>query len=585
MRFLACAILLMAFSSLTLLHPSLSPLTDPKERESVKIINAHMRIKDFQSAQEEALEALNHFPHSNMLWEVYIKVLSKLGNDKEMVLAWKNYVDVFPEEKENHALIETLAWGIIENASHSSTPVIRVMALLSAYLSQDAKGIEIIKKYLKDPNSSIRRLTVELSANLRDECISEELLRIFKEETVWNVRLEAIRSLGGMKLRKAQGELLSLLQNSKIHAEETAVLIEALVNLWEKGTGPEVSRLVRSNRAGLRLLACQVVAHFEMKNEIDLILPLLNDHNAEVRMSALWVLGYLRITHLGEQSVVNLAKEKMKDRDPLVRLKAAWLLTINDPLLGQAEFKKLFKHRERDVRIMTAAHLAACGQYAFPLISEQFQSSKEPYERMNLAFGLLGQRRQTELACQALYEGLQQHTERWAWDEINHVRALVPSKLRQMDDLSISPETKDKITRLEILNILAVMKFAQAQEAIKSFLQEKTWGITAMAAATLLTEGDEAALELVKYLLHDPEPQVRVQAALILALWGGGEEALDILSKTYPLVDREMKERILEGIIKIATPQSISFLLERLQEPYQSLRVIAAAGLILCLNR
>ena len=100
---------------------------------------------------------------------------------------------------------------------------------------------------------------------------------------------------------------------------------------------------------------------------------------------------------------------------------------------------------------------------------------------------------------------------------------LFSSKLRYFDDLNNSPETVDQMTRLDILNILAVMKFARAQQAIKSFLQQKNWGITAMASATLLTEGDEAALELVQKLMTDPEMHVRIQSALILSLW---EEAI-----------------------------------------------------------
>lgn len=550
--------------------------------EYVKAVNAHLRIKDFQSAHDEALEALHLFPHNKALWEVYIKVLSKQGNEKEMISTWKNYVDVFPEEKDNRVLIETLAWGIIGNASHSSSPMIRVMALLSAFLSQDAKGIELLRRNLRDTNSAIRGIAVELSADLRDDDIKDEVYRLFQDETVWSVRLEVIRSIGAMKMKKAQDDLMSLLQNSNTTAEETAVVIEALVDMWDSATREGVERLAHSGRAGLRLLACEVVGHFEMKDDIDLIAPLIEDHNADVRKAALWVIGYLRIQELDGKPVIAIAEKKLNDIDPLVGVKAAWVLTLNDPQKGQAAFKPWFKHANRDVRIMAAAHLAACGKYAFPLIVEQFKSSREPYVHMNLAFGLLGQRTETQIACQALYEGLQNVKERWSWDEKNNVRALVSNKLKHTDDLNNSPENIDQITRLEILNILAIMKFSKAQQAIKSFLQQKTWGITAMAAATLLTEGDESALELVQNLMNDPDMQVRIQAALILALWGG-DAALDTLSKAYPQVDREMKERILEGIVKISEPQSIPFLLERLQEPNQSLRVMAAAGLLLCL--
>lgn len=571
-------IILLTFSLPLLLFSS-----PRQEGDYAKILNAHIRIKDYQSAQDEAIEALNIFPHSKALWEIYIKILARQGHEKEMISIWKNYIDVYPEEKQNRVLIETLAWGIIQKAAHSASPVIRMMALLSSYLSQDAKGIEIVCRNLRDTNSVIRGLAVELSAHLHDADVQDEIYHLFHEESVWDVRLEVIRTIGEMKMKKAQDELLALLQNSQTTAEETVVLIEALVNIWDSATREEINRLVNSKRAGLRLLACQVVAHFDMKDDIDLIAPLIDDHNADVRKAALWVLGNLRIAQLKGEWIVNIAERKLSDIDPLVGIKAAWVITLNDPVKGQAAFKSYFKHKNRDVQILAAAHLAACGKYAFPLILDLFNREHDHYMRMNLALGLLGQNLETNKACQALYEGLLNVKEKWAWNEKNHVRALVPSKLRHTGDLTNSPETMDQMTRLEILNILAIMKFAKAQEAIKSFLQQKTWGITAMAAATLLTEGDEAALEIVQNLMKDSEMQVRVQAALILALWGGGDIALDTLSKAYSQVDRDMKEHILEGIVKISSPESIPFLLDRLQEPNQSLRIMAAVGLILCL--
>lgn len=562
---------------------SLQSIYSQNDNDFVKLINAHIRIRDYSSAIDEAQQALHLFPHSKPLWNVYIRALAKKGDEKEMISVWNNYVEVFPEEKENRELTEILAWGVLEHASHSSSPIIRLMSLLSAFLSQDSKGIKIMVNALRDPNSAIRGAAAQLSSNFFDDDLKDEIYYLFHNETVWNVRLEIIHAMGAMKMREVQDELLALLKSSNTTAEEIVIVVEALVNMLDRATREDVIKLSESNRAGLRLLACQVVAHFEMRNCVDLIVPLIDDHNADVRKAALWVMGYLRIGGFKENPPEEFVKKRLKDNDPYVAMKAAWLLMLSNPKLGQQYLKPWLNHENRDVRIAAAAHLATSGKHAFPLIEEQFQISKDPYVRMNLAIGLLGQRVLTQEACTALYDGLITIKDKWTWDESNHVRALGPSKLRHTDDLNNSPETIDQITRLEVLNILAMMKFTKAQQAIKAFLQQKTWGITAMAAATLLTEGDEAALDIVQALMNDSDTQVRVQSALILALWGGGGEALETLSKAYATADREMKERILEGIIKISSPESISFLLERLQEPNQSLRVMAAAGLILCL--
>jgi HEAT repeat protein len=570
-------------TAMTLFFMTLFPAVFSLEDESVKAINAHIRIRDYNSAISEAVDALHQYPHSKPLWQTYIKALGKAGNEREMLSTWKGYTDVFPEEKENREITETLSWAVINNASNSSSPIVRLMALLSGYFSQDSRGVEILLKSLQDKNSGVRGLAVKLSADLRDDAIKDAVYKMFKQETVWKVRLGAIQALGHMKMRSVQPELMELLQNSKISAEETVAIVQALVHLMDSAARSDIIKLANSSRAGLRLLACQVIAHFDMKNEVDLIAHLCDDHNALVRKEALWLIGYLRIDELKGKRVADIAAEKINDLDADVGLKAAWLMTLHDQQRGQKAFERWLNHPTRDVQIAAAAHLSACGKYGMPLAINHFNKSTDPIVRMNLALGMIGQRMQTENACRSLYDGINRTSERLAFDEDNHVRSLVPSKVRYSDDLDKSPEAVDQVTRLEILNILAMMKFPHAQKAIKQFLKEKNWGITTIAAATLLTEGEEEAIAIVEKLLEDADMQVRVQAALILALWGGGDRALETLSKAYGEVDREMKEHILEGIVRIASPKSIPFLLERLQEQNQSMRVIAAAGLILCL--
>ena len=225
----------------------------------------------------------------------------------------------------------------------------------------------------------------------------------------------------------------------------------------------------------------------------------------------------------------------------------------------------------------------ATGKYGFPLVQETFRTTKDPYVRLNLAMGLIHQRIACTEACQALFEGLKNLSERWEWQDEGGFRALAPSQALHDETVPNYPEVVNQITRLEVLNILALLKFPQAQEAIRDFLQEKKWGVSGMAAALLLTEGDESAIDIVHQLLKDPQPKVRVQAALMLARWGKGEDAIGILVEAYKDADRDMKERILEGLGNIGAPSTLPFLTQMLQEPYQSLRMIAAAALLECL--
>jgi HEAT repeat protein len=155
--------------------------------------------------------------------------------------------------------------------------------------------------------------------------------------------------------------------------------------------------------------------------------------------------------------------------------------------------------------------------------------------------------------------------------------------LKHDDEIPNYPEAVNQLTRLEVLEVLAMLHYPQAQEAIKAFLKERRWGVTGMASALLLTEGDETAVDLVKGLLNDPDKEVRLQAALILAVWGREEDVVKQLQDAYVSVDRDLKGQILEGIGRVGSASSLPFLAERLQDPFPTLRIIAAAATLECL--
>ena len=118
---------------------------------------------------------------------------------------------------------------------------------------------------------------------------------------------------------------------------------------------------------------------------------------------------------------------------------------------------------------------------------------------------------------------------------------------------------------------------------VKSFLNHQDWGVSASAASTLLQEGDDQSLVLVRELLSDSDEKIRVQAALMLAMMGSDPEAVQTLEEAYFKVDREMKMYIIEALGRIGDQRSISFLFGVLQDPFQVLRVVAASALIQCI--
>jgi len=548
--------------------------------DSIKKIYAHLTLHDARSATEEAYYGLTQFPDSQELNELNIKSLSLLHREKELIHFTHNYLEKFPVKKKDRQILEDLSWGVIENASLSNAPLVRIYALLAAFFSNDAKGIQLIQKSLLDSNFFLRGAAIKVSCQLNDLKLQTQMIRLINEEPNFRVRLEAIKAVGLMKANLAKNDLERIIADEQMEHEERAVAIESLVNLLDVAKRDEIQALTKSQRVGFRLLACEIVLVQEMKDDIDLIIPLLKDVRREVRRSALETLGFLQITEFKGVKVNELVAPLLKDIDSTVAMTTAFVILLNDKESGQKALKPFFESTTPEERLIASAVLVKAGKHAMPLMLNVFEETKDPFVKMNLSIGLILQRENTESACNALYLGLRTQKEPLIFVNVGEFKYLTKSKPQATELIPNEKESVNQLVRLEILNMLSIMKYKNIEAAIKEFLQERSWGISLMASALLLTEGDESAIEHVQNLLKDPSEKVRVQAALILSMWSQGDEALPVLQEAYPCADREMKEKILEGIGRIGSFSSVPFLLDCLKEPFQLLRVIAASSLL-----
>ncbi len=546
-------------------------------------VQAHMTIKDYALAIEEAEQALILYPHSASLHENYIRALAKSGDERKLIQAWDIYIQHFPEKVLNRDLIEEMAWGILHKASHSSSIIMREMALLAAFFSQDAKGVSILNQGIHDSNYAVRAVAVKLASQFRDHKLLLEMKRLFKEEKVWIVRQQILKAIGSMKIHSLKPDLEALIASDESLAAEKALAIDSLLELLETINRSEIQRLSSSNRAGLRQLACQAIAYFQSLRDLDQLLLLAEDPHPDVRREAFQAIGQLRPNEQVEK-VFSLARKGTQDLNYQVALSAAWLLTLYAPKEGQQVFLRLLNDGRREVRALAAAALTATGYYGIELTIHQYRMHPDPYVRLNLALGLVGQRQVIEESSAYLKQMLISEKEKWSTLEVGLFRAILNKPSKNTDDGLTTPEIDNQLLRLELLNLLGILQTPGTQQAIREYLIERSWEISATAAALLLTEGDEAAIDLVQKLLDDPISRVRLQAALILSLWSREENAIQVLEEGYSNSDWELKAKILEGLGRIGSTRSVPFLIKVLKEPSQTLRLIAAMALIQCLN-
>ncbi len=546
-------------------------------------VRRHLLIKDVDSAVKEAKYFTEKYPDSIELQTVYLEALCQKGEEVEAIeqfsSLWKK-----EQDKVDHRLVsEWLAWGVLSKGEESALPMVRLYSLLGAAFTQDARALPILLKELRGSNAFLRSLAVKLSLNYGDEPLQRELLRLLKEESVWFVRLEVIRAVGVLRIKQAKKMVQDIVAHSRTLAEEKASAILALVNMYDKVSKEELSELLSSNRAGLRHLGSELIAHFNSVEEAHRLIPLLQDDSPDVRISAMSTLGLLRIDFLEERPTLSYIQKNLESTSPSIAITAGWLATV----LGYEEGKVILKKWiEQDVlgpKRLASAAIAATGLLGSSLALEELRKEQDLYTKVNLAMGLIGQKKELPFAADVLFSAfLAEDEPLWMWQqgECPLFRSLAPSTVDYIEQIPRYPQVVDQLTRLEILSYLSIIKHPKAIEAVKGFLQHQDWGVTGVAAATLLQEGGEDALQLIEQLLTDPEEKIRIQAALILAMLGNDPKATKVLMESYAKVDRDMKIHILEALGHIKDPSVAPFLLDVLKEPFQSIRVVAASALI-----
>lgn len=548
------------------------------EEEYLKQIYSHLLIRDSDTALKTCEKALASFPESDALKEAYIRSLADNEKDDEAILRWKKW----KKEEINHAILETLAWAVLHRSEHSPQIVINRASLLGAFYTQDVRAVWMLKNQMHSSNALLRAMALQLTPQYRDKILIQEVKRLFYEEKVWYVRLEAIKAIGMMGMLEMKEPLKQIIASSQSSAEERGLAMAALVNFYDEIDPNEIKELVKSKRSSLRHLVCQVIAHLDLLNEVPTIITLLDDPIPDVRLAALTTLDLLGLKNASADTLTKI-EQMIEDTHPTLSLTASWMTLRFSKEKALKVLRKWVYGKDDHYRRLAAFAIGHSGSAGRSLAEEVMQISPDPFVKVNVALGWVRQEINLELATLTLYNFLMTYSDKLMWDQLSFFQILSPSDLHHISQPPQYPALMDQLTRLDILNCLALLNHPKAAEAIKKFLRHQVFGVSYAASTTLLEEGGEEALKILRDLLKEEDKKVRVQAALVLALSGSELEAVQTLQEAYSSVDREMKIHILEAIGHIGDQKSIPFLLDRLDESHQILKVVIASALIQCL--
>jgi HEAT repeat protein len=181
---------------------------------------------------------------------------------------------------------------VLNKGENSPQPFVQLSSLLGASATRDAKAVPLLLKEMRGSNAWLRAVAVRLAASYGDAPLQDELLRLLKQEKVWYVRLEVIRAVGQLSLTRSKTLLKEIIAHPRTLAEERAEAMIALVGMYENVEVEDFHKLVKSSRAGLRQLACEIVAYLDLKERTGEIISLLDDTSFEVRLSPSTVWGF-----------------------------------------------------------------------------------------------------------------------------------------------------------------------------------------------------------------------------------------------------------------------------------------------------
>lgn len=572
MRWFFCLIPILAFSDVA---------------EEIRRVHAHLIIDDAASALKESERLIEKYPESLEAGAAYIEALSANGFGEKAVDAWNELSEKFPDLMQDRHLLEEVCWGILRKGCQSTQYGIRLTSLVGAYLTQDARALPLLVQMMRDSNAVVRSVAIQMAAGFQDAKLKDEIRRLMQEEKIWVVRLAVIQAAGALRMKELSSQLKGIVQSDRSTYEERQLAIGSLLNIYEKISIEELNDLAKSNRAGMRLLACSIAVHFEIKEAKEQILSLIGDPNPHVRIGALNALGLFYRHQMKKEESLAVLKSGSEDADPTVAITAAWATLLVDQPLGEARMERFLHDSLGENRRLAAGALAVSGVYGIDLAARSLESCNDPYVKVNLAIGLLNQRKEIDRCSNLIFNFLQNEKRIWMWDNESNplFQALAPSKIRYADHIPNYPEAVDQMTRLNLVSLLALVEDKRAVEALRGFLTKRSWGITGVAASLLLQEGDETSLEVVRSLLSDSDPDVRLQACLVLAMMGRDESVLADLQGAYGGASHERKLQILESLTRIGSVESHSFLVGLLKESFPVLKIAAAAALIQILNR
>ncbi|MDN3504611.1 MAG: HEAT repeat domain-containing protein [Rhabdochlamydiaceae bacterium] len=564
----------------------LSPiLLAASEDSDIATISMFYKLGDYNSAKNVCQKALRHHPDSKKLNELSFRILAESGYIKEAL----SLIKEFPcYDKINNfndlSLIETLAWGVLTNVSQSSENM-QVMSMIGAFFTRDARAVNLILEHMTSRNALLRAHAVRASVMYRDDVLKDHLKKMLFKEKNYFVKLEVLRAVGALKIKSCASVLKEKIASDQATDEEKYHAIGALIQMYEDLELDEFNEMIASPRAGLRRAACDIVAHLEQKERIGAIFLMLEDSSHEVKISALNAIAILGNKGVSQAKLKERISLFINDTNAALSLTAEWVNIRLGLGCKESHIMEFLYDKNQRLRLFAASVLTLCGDSVESVLLHHSRKHFDPFVRLQLSSGLINMGHNRSIYLNEIDDLLSNTNVKLM--HAKHVNpifsSIAPSEVRHMAIVPQYPEMVDQLVRLDLINTLTIFNYAGAKSMLKEMLKAHSLNVIGNTASLLLEQGELESVELIRDLLNDEDGAVATQAALVLAFLGKDPSVVPTLKRAYATADWELKIQILEAMGRIGEHEAIPFLIERIEEPFQLLKIVAASSLIQCL--
>ena len=564
-------------------------VVDPLQKELKEKVHCQLVIHNYTDANKTACEAVRKFPESQEVRELYIQSLSKLGDEKRLLLSWQQFSRDFSEDKYKESVLESITWGIIQQANQSQNINSKLNGIIATSHLQDINSVQIIKKTLKESNAYLREVALDLTMKFGDEALREEVLRLIEKEKNPSVRKKAIEVAAALRLKSAKPILEKRLEDERVSREEKDDIILALLNYYDEVSPQELEKLSLSKNSGFRKIACRLFTYFDFSDQLDLLHTLMKDQNNEVKLSALSSLGTLRLNSEKIDLFRDSLKEAQDDTTSYVSLLASWVLLPYEKKLSEKKLKAFLNDKDPHVRLQAAGLIGYSLPHTLDIAKEFCQTHPDEYVRANLSFFMAMHRVDIQKSCDEIYK-LFSSREKYHFKEVypNQFFVLSPASLvfdhKTPQGFHNVSAMYHEVAQLELLNVLAILKDHRAKDAISYFLDRHHFNAFDVHQQALLNLDANEAFEIMRGFLNHSDKHKRLEAALLLSLSKKDPQGLEVLKEIYPLVDKDHKQLILGVLGQSGLKSNIPFLMDKVYEPSQQIRTQAASSIIQCLR-